>query len=59
MVTFIKDNTPNGSYADRFYSMVSTRANRSFTTSTYDPVNVSSLPHSTSLLYTTDADDEH
>lgn len=44
LVTFIKDNTPNGSYSDRFLSRDMGGVARSFTKSVYDPVNISSLP---------------
>lgn len=48
VITFVKSATPNGGYSDRFYSAVTEKhPNRSFTTSTYDPINIASLPHST------------
>jgi len=46
VVTVIKDGNPNGAYSDRFYSVKDTHANRSFTTSTYDPVDIAKMPHS-------------
>lgn len=48
VVTVIKDNKGYGSYTDRFYSAVSSEGKRTFTTSTYNPVDISSLPHSSS-----------
>lgn len=45
IVTFVKNNPPNGSYSDRFYSMeLADPTVRSYTGSTYDPVDISSLP---------------
>lgn len=46
VVTMIKDNRGNASYTDRFYSVKTAEANRSFTTSTYSQVDISQLPSS-------------
>ncbi len=48
LVTFVKSTSPNGGYSDRFFSAVTEQyPNRSFTTSVYDPINISALPHNT------------
>lgn len=47
VITFIKTNSPLGSYSDRFYSVATGVANRSFTCSVYDPVDIAALPSST------------
>jgi len=46
VITFIKTEAPNGSYADRFYSMATGVANRSYTCSVYDPIDINKLPSS-------------
>lgn len=47
VVTYIKNGTPNGAYADRYLTTQTQGALRSFTTSTYDPIDITNLPHST------------
>ncbi|MDE6527925.1 MAG: carboxypeptidase-like regulatory domain-containing protein, partial [Muribaculaceae bacterium] len=44
-VTIIKDGKNNGAYSDRFYSVGGFDENRSFTTSTYNPVDITQMPH--------------
>lgn len=46
VVTFIKSDAPSGSYSDRFYSVVTDKADRSYTTSTYNPIDITNLPTS-------------
>jgi len=47
VVTWIKDGAPSGSYSDRFYSIITDHEKRTFSTSTYSAVDITSLPHST------------
>ena len=47
VVTVIKDGKPNAKYSDCFYTVESDRAGRSMVTSTYDKVDIASMPHST------------
>ncbi len=44
VVTFVKTDKPNGSYADRFYSTSVETPYRSYTGSTYDPIDINALP---------------
>ncbi len=46
VVTVVKDAPNSGGYSDRFYSVVTDKPNRTFTTSTYSAVDITSLPHS-------------
>lgn len=46
VVTVVKDEPNSGGYTDRFYSVVTDKPNRTFTTSTYSAVDISALPHS-------------
>lgn len=52
VVTVIKDDSPNGSYSDRFYAKATSHANRTYSYSTYNKVEIDNLPTGTSTYST-------
>lgn len=52
VVTVIKDDSPNGSYSDRFYAKATSHANRTYSYSTYSKVDIANLPSGTSTYST-------
>lgn len=47
VVTYVKNDAPTGAFADRYLTADLKGAKKTFTTSTYDPINIENLPHST------------
>lgn len=47
VITYIKNDKPNGAFADRYLTADLKGAKKTFTTSTYNPIDIANLPHST------------
>lgn len=47
VLTYVKNNSPSGAFADRYLTADLKGEKKTFTTSTYDPIDVTNLPHST------------